>query len=147
MTASTHVQRVAGCSSVVETPLEIFMRLNAEFRFTLDVCATRENAKCERYFTPEIDGLSQHWEGVCWMNPPYGPELERWVQKAFEESQRGATVVCLVPARTDTSWWRDFASKAEVRFIRKRLKFVGMPTNAPFPSAILIFRHRWWEER
>jgi len=61
--------------------------------------------------------------------------------KAFKESQRGCTVVCLVPARTDTAWWHDnvIAGKAEIRFIRGRLKFNDGPNAAPFPSAVVIF--------
>lgn len=123
-----------------ETPLWFFDQLNAEFNFTTDVCAIAENAKCERFYSPEMDGLNQDWQGVCWMNPPYGREIGRWMRKAFESSQNGATVVCLVPARTDTAWWHDYAIKGEVRFIKGRLKFGGSKWNAPFPNAIVIFR-------
>lgn len=123
-----------------ETPQWLFDQLDAEFGFELDVCATPENAKCERYFTPEHDGLSQEWTGVCWMNPPYGREIGRWMRKAYESSLNGATVVCLVPARTDTAWWHDYAAKGEVRFLRGRLRFVGARHSAPFPSAIVVFR-------
>lgn len=123
------------------TPQDFFDRLDSEFGFTLDVCALPDNAKCERYFTPEEDGLKQLWTGVCWMNPPYGREIGIWVRKAFESAQQGATVVCLVPARTDTSWWHSWVMKAaEVRFIRGRLKFGGSKNSAPFPSAIVVFR-------
>lgn len=124
-----------------ETPQDFFDRLNSEFHFELDVCATPENAKCKRYFTPEVDGLKQKWTGVCWMNPPYGREIGRWVKKAYESAQEGTTVVCLLPARTDTSWWHDYCMKAdEIRFIRGRLKFSGAKHPAPFPSAVVIFR-------
>jgi len=122
-----------------ETPLDLFEALDREFGFELDVCAMPENAKCERYFTPEQDGLKQRWEGVCWMNPPYGRGIRRWIRKAYEESLRGATVVCLIPARTDTSWWHDYCLKGEIRFLRGRLRFGGAKRNAPFPSAIVIF--------
>ena len=122
------------------TPPETFRALDAEFGFTLDVCASHENAKCPRYFTIEEDGLSQPWEGVVWMNPPYGKAIKAWMRKAFEESRRGATVVCLVPARTDTAWWHDYAAKGEVRFLRGRLKFGGAVNSAPFPSAVVVFR-------
>ena len=123
-----------------ETPLELFEALDREFGFDLDVCATADNAKCARYYTPEQDGLKQRWEGVCWMNPPYGRDIGKWIRKAYEESLRGATVVCLVPSRTDTSWWHDYCLKGEIRYIRGRLRFGGARANAPFPSAIVIFR-------
>jgi phage N-6-adenine-methyltransferase len=123
-----------------ETPLELFEALDREFGFDLDVCATADNAKCARYYTPEQDGLKQRWEGVCWMNPPYGRDIGKWIRKAYEESLRGATVVCLVPSRTDTSWWHDYCLKGEIRYIRGRLRFSGARVNAPFPSAIVIFR-------
>lgn len=87
-----------------ETPQWLFDELNSEFGFDLDVCADKMNAKCTRYFSRETDGLSQTWHGTCWMNPPYGREIGRWMAKAYESSQEGATVVCLVPARTDTKW-------------------------------------------
>ena len=121
------------------TPQDTFDKLHAEFNFDLDVCAIPENAKCPRFFSPEQDGLSREWNGICWMNPPYGREIGKWMRKAFEESLRGATVVCLVPARTDTAWWHDYAQKGDVRFIRGRLKFGGAKNSAPFPSAVVIF--------
>lgn len=122
------------------TPRDFFDRLNREFRFETDVCALPHNAKCERYFTPEQDALVQTWGGTCWMNPPYGQGIGQWVRKAFESAQAGATVVCLLPARTDTGWWHDYCSRAEVRFIRGRLRFEGAPSNAPFPCAVVVFR-------
>lgn len=122
-----------------ETPQLFFDALNAEYHFDVDVCATANNAKCERYYTKEQDGLSQQWKGVCWMNPPYGREIGKWMRKAYESSLYGATVVCLVPARTDTAWWHDYAMKGEVEFVRGRLKFGGSKANAPFPSAIVTF--------
>jgi phage N-6-adenine-methyltransferase len=121
------------------TPQDTFDALHAEFGFTLDVCATAENAKCADYFTVEQDGLAQEWRGVSWMNPPYGRAIGAWMRKAYESAKGGATVVCLVPARTDTAWWWDYAMKGEVRFIRGRLKFGGQANSAPFPSAIVIF--------
>ena len=122
------------------TPQNFFDELNAEFGFQLDVCATPENAKCPKYFTKADDGLAQKWEGVCWMNPPYGKNIGKWVRKAFESAQDGATCVCLLPARTDTKWWHENCMKGEVRFIRGRLKFGNAKHSAPFPSAIVIFR-------
>jgi phage N-6-adenine-methyltransferase len=125
-----------------ETPHELFRTLDQEFGFTLDVCALPANAKCKRFFTPEDDGLTRPWDGVCWMNPPYGRDIGRWMRKAWHEHQRGVTVVCLVPARTDTAWWHDYAARGEVRFLRGRVRFVGARHSAPFPSAVVIFRHK-----
>lgn len=124
------------------TPQEFFDRLNAEFGFTLDPCCTHENAKCDRHFTREDDGLRQSWAAESvFMNPPYGREIGEWMRKAYESCyQNGATVVCLVPARTCTAWWHDYAMKGEIRFIRGRLKFGGAIDSAPFPSAVVIFR-------
>lgn len=121
------------------TPQAFYDKLNAEFGFETDVCATAENAKCPRYFTQADDGLAQDWTGTCWMNPPYGREIGKWMRKAYESAQGGVTVVCLVPARTDTAWWHDYAMKGEIRFIRGRLKFGGGKNSAPFPSAVVIF--------
>ena len=129
------------------TPQELFDRLDQEFHFTLDVCALPKNAKCREYFSPHEDGLSRRWSGVCWMNPPYGREIEKWMHKAFRESERGATVVCLVPARTDTEWWHNYALQGEIRFLRGRVKFQGAHATAPFPSAIVVFRNQWWKKR
>lgn len=131
-----------------ETPIELFRQLDDEFGFELDVCALPETAKCKRYFTPSDDGLTQSWNGMtCWMNPPYGRSIIDWMRKAYEESQRGCTVVCLVPARTDTEWWHQYAMRGEIRYLRGRVRFGEATSSAPFPSAIVIFRDRWWERR
>lgn len=122
------------------TPQDFFDVLHAEFGFDLDVCATDENAKCARYFTAETDGLAQEWSGTCWMNPPYGRVIGDWMRKAWESSLSGATVVCLVPSRTDTRWWHDYAMRGEIRYVRGRLKFGGSKNSAPFPCAVVIFR-------
>jgi phage N-6-adenine-methyltransferase len=121
------------------TPQDFFNKLNEEFSFDLDVCALPENTKCQQYFSPEDDGLSQIWRGTCWMNPPYGRGIYDWVRKAYTSSRLGATVVCLVPARTDTSWWHQYCTKGEIRFVRGRLKFGDQSNSAPFPSAVVIF--------
>ena len=122
------------------TPQELFDKLNEEFNFDIDVCATPENTKCDRFFTKEEDGLVQLWDGVCWMNPPYGREIKHWMKAAYQASLCGSTVVCLVPSRTDTAWWHDYSMKGDIRFLRGRLKFGDAKNNAPFPSAIVIFR-------
>lgn len=131
------------------TPQDLFDELNAEFGFGLDVCALPSSAKCEKYFTPEVDGLAQEWIGSCWMNPPYGDVIGDWIQKAKQSAENGATVVCLVPARVDTNWWWDNCRYAEIRFIRGRLKFGKSENSAPFPSAVVVFGRKprviWWE--
>ena len=122
------------------TPQKLFDALNAEFRFTLDPCATLDNAKCRRYFNVKQDGLKKKWTGRVFMNPPYGRVIGLWVKKAYESSIGGALVVCLLPARTDTVWWHEYCMKGEVRFIRGRLKFGDGKNSAPFPSAVVIFK-------
>lgn len=122
------------------TPQEFFDKYHAIYQFETDVCANHENAKCAMYYTKEDDGLAQDWEGSCWMNPPYGREIKAWMKKAYESSMNGATVVCLVPARTDTAWWHDYAMKGDIEFIRGRLKFGGHNNSAPFPSAVVVFK-------
>lgn len=140
------VTRYHGYSSntTYPTPATLFGRLDREFAFDLDVCATENNAKCARFYSPEDDGLSKAWApNVCWMNPPYGKEIRTWMEKAWTESQQGATVVCLIPSRTDTSWWHEFAMNGEIRFLRGRISFSGdRRKRAPFPSAVVIFRGR-----
>lgn len=122
------------------TPQDFFDVWNALYDLELDVCADHNNAKCENYFTKEHDGLQQDWQAKrCWMNPPYGREIGKWMEKAYQESQRGAIVVCLVPARTDTSWWHDYAMQGAITFIRGRLKFGDSKNSAPFPSAVVVF--------
>lgn len=122
------------------TPQKVFDKLDAEFNFTLDVCADANNAKCFDYYDKELDGLSQQWEGRVWMNPPYGRSLYAWIEKMYTESKYCEICVCLIPARTDTKYWHDFVMKAkEIRFVVGRLKFGDADNSAPFPSAIVVF--------
>ena len=125
-----------------ETPQDFFDKLNDEFHFNLDPCATHENAKCQKYFTKEDNGLSKDWQGYrVFCNPPYGRAIGEWVKKCYEESQKPNTiVVMLIPARTDTSYFHDYIyHKAEIRFIRGRLKFGKAEQGAPFPSMVVVF--------
>lgn len=124
------------------TPQEVFDKLDDEFHFTLDAAATQENAKCERYYTKDQDGLKNPWGGVVWCNPPYGRKIGLWVRKAYESThENGSTVVMLLPARTDTKWFHGYIlHRAEIRFIAGRLKFGGAKNSAPFPSMVVIFR-------
>lgn len=123
------------------TPQEFFDALNQEFGFNLDPCASDTNKKCAKYYTAERNGLYQDWgQSTVFMNPPYGRAIKDWMKKGYESSLQGATVVCLVPARTDTIWWHDYAMKGEIRLLKGRLKFGNAKTNAPFPSAVVVFR-------
>jgi len=115
--------------------------LNREFNFTLDVCASAQNAKLKRYFSREHNGLLRSWKGeTIFMNPPYS-EVGKWVARAYGAAQNeGALVVCLIPSRTGTRWWHDYAMKGEVRFIRGRLRFGVAKADSPFDSAVVVFR-------
>lgn len=124
-----------------ETPYEFFEQLNEVYKFDIDVCADYYNKKCQHFFDDVIDGLSQDWHPkTCWMNPPYGRDIGKWMEKAYKESQLGATVVCLVPSRTDTKWWHNYAMKGDITFIKGRLKFGRCKNAAPFPNAVVVFK-------
>lgn len=122
------------------TPQDLFDALDATFHFTLDPCATPENAKCAKFYTKEQDGLKQDWGGaVIWCNPPYGREIGKWIQKCAEHK---GVAVMLIPARADTRWWHSYIDKnpdAHVYFIKGRLKFGDGKNPAPFPSAIVVY--------
>ena len=122
-----------------ETPQDLFNELNKEFNFTVDVASSEQNHKCKRYYTEKENGLIQNWDNeTVWCNPPYGRKIGDWVKKASESN---ATVVMLLPARTDTKWFHEYIyNKAEIRFIKGRLKFGNSVNSAPFPSIIVIFR-------
>ena len=123
------------------TPQDFYDKLNRVFDFTLDPCATHENAKCPVYFTEADDGLSQSWlHHVVFCNPPYGRGIGAWVKKAYETGKAGGMVVMLLPARTDTQWWHDYCAKGEVTLLKGRLKFGDAKNSAPFPSAVVVFR-------
>jgi phage N-6-adenine-methyltransferase len=128
-----------------ETPQALFDRLSVRYGgFTLDVCASHANAKCQRYFTPGDDGLLQPWKGHrCWMNPPYGREIGKWVEKAATEARAGAhVVVALLPARTDTAWFHKHIYRQPhtyVEFLRGRVRFGNATAGAPFPSMVVAF--------
>lgn len=146
-----------------ETPAPLFQKLDAEFHFTLDVCAEPHNKKCRRFFSPKQNGLRRSWAGeTAWCNPPYGRGVRRWLAKAVAESEQGATTVMLLPVRTDTEAFQKYAMHhaQELRFIKGRVPFVRPPaqkqkpgtkrkrtsrkraTIAPFPSVLVVFRGR-----
>jgi len=127
-----------------ETPQDFFDKLNSEFNFTLDPCATPDTAKCKKYYTIQDDGLKQDWTGErVFCNPPYGSAIKDWVKKCSEVS--GGIVVMLIPARTDTRYFHEYIYQkpnVEIRFIKGRLKFGGKQKgsgSAPFPSMVVIF--------
>ena len=123
------------------TPQELFDEYDREFHFTLDVCASEKNYKVKRYFNKKQNGLKQKWGGVCWMNPPYGREIGKWVQKAYEESKNGVVIVCLLRARTDTKYFHSYIyGKAEIRFLKGRVKFSNSKQGAPFPSMVVVYK-------
>lgn len=128
-----------------ETPQSLFDELDGEFAFTLDVAATADNSKCGASYLG--DSLTTDWicpiEGphICWMNPPYSM-CKEFIQKAYEQMEKGVTTVALVPSRTDTKWFHNYCYKkegVEIRFIKGRLKFSGSKNSAPFPSMLVIF--------
>jgi site-specific DNA-methyltransferase (adenine-specific) len=132
------------------TPQWLFDLLDQEFHFALDAAADGQNRKCQGYFDKFISGLDHEWNrrSATWLNPPYSAgNIDKFMAKALEESQRGAVVVCLVPCATDTRWWHSYAMKAqEIRFIKGRVRFVGYDEdgnqvkNSPtFPSCVAIF--------
>ena len=127
-------------SDIWATPQDFYNNLNAEFNFTLDPCALPTNAKCSKFYTPEQNGLKQDWSNeTVFCNPPYS-DIKNWVEKAYNEAKRGAKVVMLIPARTDTRYFHDFIyNKHEVRFVKGRLKFGDQKNSAPFPSMVVVF--------
>ena len=125
------------------TPIKFFEKLNEEFKFTLDPCATNDNAKCNKFYTKEDNGLLKSWKGErVFCNPPHGRKISYWVKKCYDENKFNNTfIVMLIPARTDTSYFHDYIyHKQEIRFIRGRLKFNDGKNPAPFPSMVVIFK-------
>ena len=132
--------RFASKNQEYATPVDMFNRIDEEFHFTLDVCADEFNHKCDKYFSVQDNALEQDWSGnVCWMNPPY-KDLKVWIKKAYEESRKpNTTVVCLIPARTNTKWWYDYCMNGKIIFIIGRPKFEGCIHGLPQPLALIVF--------
>ena len=119
-----------------KTPRALYQALDAEFCFDYDPCPAK----------PKADELKGAWGQINFVNPPYGKEITKWIQKGYAENLKGKTVVFLLPSRTDTKWWHDYIMKAdEIRFIRGRLKFDDQKNSAPFPSAIVVFKQKIWK--
>lgn len=124
------------------TPQAFFDKYNKTHNFDVDVCATKDNAKCSKFYTMEDDGLLQEWVGNVWMNPPYGREIGKWIEKAFNSvfvDKTANKVVCLLPSRTDTKWFHNYCIKGDIEFIKGRLKFGNAKNSAPFPSMVVVF--------
>lgn len=134
------------------TPKDLYDELNNAYNFTFDLACERDNCLCPQgiYHDEGRNSLDENWTDLCekddWMflNPPYGKDLRKWVEKAFLERKKGANIVMLIPSRTDTSYWHDFIFDQDgvtVNFLRGRLKFGGLNKPAPFPSALIEFKH------
>ena len=129
-----------------ETPQELFNKLNLEFQFTLDACASDSNHKLEKYYTMEEDSYYQSWENErVFMNPPYS-EIDKWVRKAHLEHRNNncPLIVALLPAWTDRIWFHQwvYERKTEIRFLKGRVKFLldGLPKTSPrFGSMVVIW--------
>jgi site-specific DNA-methyltransferase (adenine-specific) len=148
-----------------ETPADLFKMLDMEFNFIWDLAASITNSKCKNYigkvgiktnFTTGVksevreNSLTVDWgsitDGYLWLNPPYGRGIIDWVKKCDEEAQKGANIVALLPARTDTLWFHNHIyRKYETRFLKGRIKFLmdGVQQDAaPFPSMIVVFEKK-----
>lgn len=120
-----------GKDQFAETPTEVMLELVKEFGLLNDVCPR----------DPQRNGLEEDWHRVNYMNPPYS-QMEIWLNKAVSEWKKEKTIVCLLPARTNTNWFHDICIKyaSEIRFIRQGIKFKGYKKKSPFPVALCIFR-------
>ena len=128
------------------TPIDLFKKIDEEFHFTLDLAADCSNTKCEKYFSEKDDSLKQNWDGVCWLNPPYGSKeykLENWIKKAYNESlKENNIIVMLIPARTNTKWWHKYCmTSSEIKFICGRPKFGDAKHGLPQPLALIVFKN------
>jgi len=147
MNKNTQKTMFSSKSAEWETPQKLYNMLDSIFHFTLDPCATAANSKCGKHFTREENGLKKSWKGqTVFMNPPYGKDIKKWIKKAYDESRNSnTTVVCLLPARTDTKYWHEYCMKSQrIYFVKGRLKFGDATNSAPFPSAIVVFKRSWF---
>lgn len=125
-----------------ETPQKLFDRVSKIYGpFDFDAAASQENAKCERYFDRELNGLAQPWRGRVWLNPPYGDAVKFWVRKCALSRLNCEVIVALLPARTDTRWFHQYVLGHASRLVlfEGRIKFVGAASSAPFPSILAIY--------
>ena len=122
------------------TPMSLFKPLKEEFDLEWDVCANNENHKLDNYWTLEDNALTKEWKGNCWMNPPFCRDMNKWVRKLVNDTEKyGGTKVCLIPVRSNTKWWKEIIDKAEIRFIIGEVNFNDEPRGLWLPMCILIF--------
>lgn len=123
------------------TPQDFYNILNLYFNFTLDPCSDGKNNKCKKFYTVNENGLIQDWiNEIVFCNPPYGRELNKWVEKCYNEAKKGVKIVLLIPARTDTKYQHQYCFNADyIWFIKGRLKFGNSKNAAPFPSQLVLF--------
>lgn len=128
------------------TPKVLFDKLNQEFNFEWDLAASAGNKLCKNFYTKENDGLTKDWNGIAWLNPPFGCKSSKmidWIKKSYNETQKNSnlTVVMLIPARTNCKWFADYIMKAaEVRFIIGRPKFGNCIHGLPQPLLLAVFK-------
>ena len=128
-----------------QTPQWLFDHFDRIFNFELDVCASDTNTKCDAYFTMEDimedSALESPWLKANWMNPSDGKEINKWVEKAYNEGLDNNLVVCLLPARTHAKWWHDYVMKADaIHYIKGMFKYGNQTDNSvQFPSCVVIF--------
>jgi site-specific DNA-methyltransferase (adenine-specific) len=125
------------------TPSNLFAELDEIYHFTFDAAASSKNHLCKKWAGLDhenaaySDGLTVSWANeIVWCNPPYGRQIKDWMKKAHNESTN-AKIVMLLPARTDTMWFHEYAIIHKVTFLRGRLKFGGQKVSAPFPSILV----------
>lgn len=124
------------------TPDPLYNQFNDEFHFNLDACASDWNHKCANYYTEQDNALTKDWEGVVWMNPPFS-KCGIWVRKAYEQCQKGSTIACLIPARTETNYFHDCCIGHEIRYVKGRIHFEdekGKTGRPRFSNVLVIMR-------
>ena len=143
---ATFTNKFASIKQDWTTPKSLFNKLNEEFKFEWDLAADAQNALCEKFYSKENNGLNQKWDGVCWLNPPYGDKTSKmvnWIKKAYESTvdNPNLTVVMLIPARSNTRWFANYVAKSyECRFIIGRPKFGDSTHGLPQPLLLVIFK-------
>jgi hypothetical protein len=119
---------------IIDATIECF-----EGCIDLDPCSNpgKPNVPALNYFTQAEDGLQQSWAGKVYMNPPYGREIDSWIDKLLLEATSGEVTeaIALVPARPDTRWFSSLREHV-CCFVEGRLTFIGNDAPAPFPSAV-----------
>ncbi|CPR39075.1 DNA N-6-adenine-methyltransferase [Mycobacteroides abscessus] len=146
--AKNHRQQVEARGGV-DSPIDDRATTPADFArfdtalgpFTVDVAAAAHNAKCARYFTFEINGLTQSWAGErVWCNPPYS-RIGAWVEKAWREHERTDGIAMLLPAnRTEQGWWQQMVepyrdrSVLSVLFLPGRMRFIAAGSTQVGPN-------------